>query len=180
MHARMLVTFTKEKARTSQGARKYAYTVLSQDDSFVGDGGRFGSPLADWFVIGGRWSGELTRMRLDQEKLKQLDAAFEQQHGWWLGGKEQVTEDIRREQYRALFLQYFPDFVGEVPAWRDAYSHLGDSDDAAVVDEKLYDTALKEYEGQDTDGEFFADLDGECVNSTFVGKKWIVVVDYHC
>ncbi len=27
MHARMLVTFTKEKARTSQGARKYAYTV---------------------------------------------------------------------------------------------------------------------------------------------------------
>ncbi len=61
MHSRLLVTCNKDHAGTSQEAREYVYDALLNDSSFVGDGGRFGAPVADWFVIGGRWSGELSR-----------------------------------------------------------------------------------------------------------------------
>ena len=60
MHYRVLVTFEKEAAKTSQEAREYAFWTLMEDTSFIG-GGRFGSAWCDWFVIGGRWSGELSR-----------------------------------------------------------------------------------------------------------------------
>ena len=43
---------------TSAARPRTGFNLLLQEDrSFCGDGGRFGHPLCDWFVIGGRWSG---------------------------------------------------------------------------------------------------------------------------
>ena len=39
--------------------------------------------------------------------------------GWWIGGKERVTEEQRREQMKAIFYREFPDFTGEMPYWRN-------------------------------------------------------------
>ena len=52
------------------------------------------------------------------------------------------------------------------------------------VDRFLYDRFLKPYAGADRNigddklGDF-ADLDGDEVDESFIGRKWLVVVDYH-
>lgn len=142
MHTRLLLTFAHRRAATSDEARAYAAERLEEDPSFVGEGGRFGSSIADWFVIGGRWSGELTRTLLDPKSP-----------------------------------------AGELPAGRDDYQFDGADDDAMQVSAVLYDRLLKPYEGRAEVGEEsleFVDLDGDCVSrAAFVGRKWLVVVDYH-
>ena len=54
MHHLMLITLAVTAGATSLDARISAHSKLIDDDSFCGEGGRFGSPLSDWFVIGGR------------------------------------------------------------------------------------------------------------------------------
>ena len=66
---------------------------------------------------------------------------------------------------------------------RQTYEQFGYEDDAMLVTENLYNTFLKGYEGKDSqvDNYWFAfsDLDYELVNPDFIGRKWLVVVDYH-
>jgi len=42
----------------------------------------------------------------------------------------------------------------------------------------LYDALLKEYEGKE-EFEHHADLEYDDVSPAMIGKKWLVVVDYH-
>lgn len=176
MHARLLVTFNRDEAETSLEARSYVMDYL-QENGFAGEG-RWGGGYADWFVIGGRWSGALTRALLDKKKLAKVEKEFEEAHGWWVGGKERVTEDQRREQMNAIFDREFPDFTGEMPYWRKQYEAYGSEDDAMILTQELYDALLKEYKGQD-ESEHHADVEYEPVSPAIVGKKWLVVVDYH-
>ena len=55
MHHLMLITIGMSADATSEDTRCRTFSRLIDDDSFCGEGGRFGSPLCDWFVIGGRW-----------------------------------------------------------------------------------------------------------------------------
>jgi hypothetical protein len=70
MHFRFLVTvnrdrvqptlfYTQEHVDTSAEARRYVYGYLLTHG--FAEAGRWSRGLADWFVIGGRWSGELSR-----------------------------------------------------------------------------------------------------------------------
>jgi hypothetical protein len=176
MHARFLVTFNTDEAETSLEARSYVMDYLQEND-FAGEG-RWSGGLADWFVIGGRWSGALTQALLDKEKLTKVEKAFEEAHGWWIGGQEHVTEAQRHEQMKAIFFREFPDFTGEMPYWRNQYEAYGYEDDAMVLTKELYAALLKPYEGQD-ESEHHADVEYEPVSPAMVGKKWLVVVDYH-
>jgi|GEM_PF-1669689 len=186
MHSRLFVTINKEGKETSEQVRQRVYDALLDDPSFIREGGRFGAPVADWFVIGGRFSGDLQKARLDQEKLKAVDAQFERQYGWWVGGEQHVTERQRQEQYRGLFAKHFPDYTGELPYWRDGYATFGAEDDAQPVDRQLYDALLDPFVGHtadqsddDDDQWLFIDLDHDEVSPAFLGSKWLVVVDYH-
>jgi len=63
---------------------------------------------------------------------------------------------------------------------RDVYKREGYDDDAMVVTEDLYEKLLKEYEGKNEDDNgLFWDLDYDEVSREFIGKKWLVVLDYH-
>ena len=59
MHLVAYVLLPKEEAITSLKARKKVATELSNDQTFVAEGGRFADPLCNWFMIGGRGSGDL-------------------------------------------------------------------------------------------------------------------------
>ena len=61
---------------------------------------------------------------------------------------------------------------------RGGFQPCGDADDAMLVTQELYDKLLKEYE-ELADSESTADLDYDPVSAEFIGKKWMVVVDYH-
>jgi hypothetical protein len=176
MHYVFYATFNKDDAEASEEARSNVADYLNEN-GFIGEG-RWSSGIADWFVIGGRWSGKLTRMLLEKEKLERVEQEFEEKHGWWTGGKEHVTDEQRREQMKEMFDSEFPDFDGEFPYWRNQYELMGYDDDAMILTQELYDALLKEYEGED-DGEHHADLDYDTISPDMIEKKWIVVVDYH-
>lgn len=61
MHTQAIVTFNKDKAKNSEEARKYASDFLFKN-GFTAQV-YFCSGIADWFVIGGRWSGCLSKAK---------------------------------------------------------------------------------------------------------------------
>ena len=130
----MLITLKAPADADSATVRRDIYDRLMSDDSFCGEGGRFGSPLCDWFVIGGRWSGLL---------------------------RETIGD------------------VGPGPYDRTGYEDHGFPDDAMPLTTELYEALLAEYQGDSIGADGYADLDNEELQPDFVGRKWIVVVDYH-
>ncbi len=69
-HNLLLVTLTPT-GNTSAEVREQVASILEADPSFVGggvpDGGYFfASPVADYFLIGGAWSGHLTGEEFEQ------------------------------------------------------------------------------------------------------------------
>ena len=189
MHYRMFALLPKDEVETSQEARENVQSELENDTSFVGEGGRFNSPVADWFVIGGRWSGALTQAILDKEKLKKFFKEFQEKKLGWINRDN--PEEKQREKSHKLFRKYFPDFKGEIPLYRDSYNHIGYDDDAVLVDKEIYKTHLKRLEktydwGKAKEGEWhveliclYDDYPAKLTAKNIIGKYWIVVVDYH-
>ena len=174
----MLVTLS-QKDGTSDKVRDSAYSQLMDDDSFCGEGGRFGSPLSDWFVIGGRWSGKLFKARLGQP----YEDAFKREFPEFTQGS--YLSNLLEKQKTGLD-QLWHRFggTGNHPLTRSGYDHFGADDDAMLIDQFLYDRFLKPYAGcpdilGDDELPDFADLDGDEVDESFIGRKWLVVVDYH-
>jgi hypothetical protein len=146
--------------------------LLLADDSFCGEGGRFGTPLCDWFVIGGRWSGRLQKALLGDT----YQAAFRQGFPDMVSGSfSSGLVEKHHDQLNQLWQRFGG--TGEHPYNRDGYDHLGGEDDAMLVNQALYDHFLARDPGQNC--ETFADLDDEPVSETFIGRKWLVAVDYH-
>jgi hypothetical protein len=177
MHHLMLTTLQLPKGVISSAARLRAHDILSDDDSFVANRGLFVTPLCDSFVIGGRWSG-LLKMTLLGEPYQ---AAFKREF-----------RAMAKDGYSSSFIAKNRDRLNELwrefggtddnPLTRGRYDH-GHDDDAMLVDHALYQNLLGQYCGKrsqfEGDSCTFTDLDGETVDESFIGRKWLVVVDYH-
>jgi hypothetical protein len=179
MHYQMLVTLTLPVGATSLDARRQAENRLQADDSFCGEGGRFGSPLCDWFVIGGRWSGVLKRTMLGDSYQAAMAKEFPEMATGWFSSS---LVETHRERLDQLWREFGGN--GPHPLTRNNYDYLGYEDDAMLVDQALYDHFLAKHEGisnnqGDSSDITFADLDDEEVDASFIGGKWLVVVDYH-
>jgi hypothetical protein len=179
MHYLMLVTLEMQDDATSLCARMKARDLLLKDDSFCGQGGRFGSPMCDWFVIGGRWSGILQETLLGDA----YQAALRQEFPEIAAGS--YSSDLA-EKHRDRLNQLWQRFggTGANPHTRSAIDELGGDDDAMRIDQALYDHFLAEYRGEAChwhrgDDSTFVDLEDSEVDETFIDRKWLVVVDYH-
>jgi len=168
MHARLIVLFDKDKASNSKEARNYAFNALCKQN-FAGEGTRFCHPIADWFVIGGRWSGQLTLARLNQAKLRQFYAYVRE-------------KDLSIYEAAKEFARRFPQ-VKNNPLLRDTYKKDGYEDDAQIVDMVLWKWLKKNCNFEDEDyykGTACIDLDyDKIIETNVVGQKWAVVVDFH-
>jgi hypothetical protein len=186
MHSLMAVTMNKDKAHKSEEARRLVFKLFADNtrkikfpdgewiwDVSIGDIG------ADWFVIGGRGSGLMTRIRLDQQQLEEFEKEFGEKYGFWLGGEEHITDEQRQVQSMELFGKYFPNFQGEHPFWRNPYKRLGYDDDATICDEIIYEKVLMWL--MEGGKKHFFDLEGsnDLSPEDAIGKKWVVLVDYH-
>jgi len=178
MHHLMFVTLSLENGN-SEAARDAVYDRLMKDATFCGDGGRFCSMMCDWFVIGGRWSGFLSETLLGdryQDALKQEFPEF---------AKGCYPADLLARHKDGLDkLWHRLGGAGANPLTRSFYDHYGAEDDAMLVNRPLYDHFLKPFAGSadNFDGSSFGnfvDLDFEEVEESFIGRKWLVVVDYH-
>lgn len=181
MHSRLIVLMNKHGAENSLEARRRVDHRLAHEH-FVGEGSLFTSPPSDWFVIGGRWSGFLTELHLDQDKLRAFYKEFESQKLGWVGGQGRLVENQKAKSL-GLFHQCFPNFEGKPPVWRDAYLLFGHEDDAQILDEVIFQALekLSVYPGSDLyEGNCYVDFDSyDAVRSEDVGKKWVVIVDFH-
>jgi len=178
MHHLMLTTLEMPDDHTSLAARIDVQNILQGDPSFGGDGGRFGSPLCDWFVIGGRWSGELKETLIGEPYKTAFACEFpELAKGWY----RPDLVDKHRERLNELWHSFGG--TGDSPLLRTRYDFLGCEDDAMLVDQALFDHFLAGHLGESIEIEgssgTFADLDNEAVDASFIGRKWLVVVDYH-
>ena len=180
MHTLLIVTVSMWDARHSQEAKDHADDLLREDDSFCGNGGRFGSSLCDWFLVGGRWSGLLQETLLGDAYQAAFKREFPQfANGWY-------PRDLV-EQHREALSQFWHRFggKGEHPVTRLALDITCGDDDAMPLNRFLYDHFLKEHAGFATNlpghGAVcdFADLDDEPVEESFIDRKWLVVIDYH-
>lgn len=59
MHASLYVAFPKSEAATPSEAEEYAERFLSENGFASDDSHQFSQGYADWFVVGGRWAGDL-------------------------------------------------------------------------------------------------------------------------
>lgn len=178
MHYRMLVTVSMPEGATSDDARQNVWQTLLVDQSFCGEGGRFGTPLCDWFVIGGRFSGVLSETLIGESFKAAVIARFPQMaEAWWPCN----LLEHHSAELTALWREHGG--ISPSPYERDNIDDYGHTDDAMPVCARLYKALLSAYEDHDTfNGDFqceFADLDGEVVDPSFIGRKWLVVVDYH-
>jgi hypothetical protein len=181
MHFRFFVTFDTEQAASSDEAREYVYDTL-MEEGFCSEG-RWGGGMADWFVIGGRWSGELSRHSWAQGITAEMEA-LEQQHAvqvWGAfypdGEKTRIQQELAKK-FQQLWDDAAPAAYVGLPYIRDTYERYGYADDAMLLSQELYDALLKEYEGRE-ESDYHADLEYEAVSPAMVGQKWLVVVDYH-
>lgn len=182
MHYRFFVTFNKDAAATSEEARGYVNEYLTEE-GFCAPQGRWSTALADWFVIGGRWSGELSRYSWGRTLYERMEKA-EKAAGVHVWGASYADKKLQRKQkaMEKLFTMAWkkdaPKEYHHIPINRGSYLELGYEDDAMILTQELYDALLKEHEGSE-DSEHHADLDYDLVSPKMVGKKWLVVVDYH-
>jgi hypothetical protein len=189
MHYRLMVTLSKHFAETSAEARSHVYHTLIDDETFVG-GGRFSSGFCDWFVIGGRWSGELSRLTWAKDAFAEIQK-LEHSEGIQIWGVHYGDLDKQKQQRKLakkiekLYQRAMPaEYKGKGLIYeRDTYVDQGYEDDAMLVDQTLYDALLAEYDGDDmVEDEWrlaFVDLDYEAVSPDFIGEKWLVVLDAH-
>jgi hypothetical protein len=174
MHNLMLVTIAMPADATSDEVRDEVYETLMDDNSFCGEAGRFGGPLCDGFVIGGRWSGLLAETIIGPAYRDTVIAKIPEFGGELL---PQQLIDSHAGELDALWLQHCG--MGPSPYTRSGYRDYGFSDDAMVVTQTLYDALLAKYADEIYVTEKFIDLNDEAIGPDFVGRKWLVVVDYH-
>ncbi|MGH7194056.1 MAG: hypothetical protein ACREJM_11075 [Candidatus Saccharimonadales bacterium] len=173
MHNRLLITLTPEPGADSEAVRHDAFNRLVADNSFCGDGGRFGSPLCDWFVIGGRWSGMLVSTLMGGAFERTVRARFPDMDAEFL-----PTSIVDKHAGDLDALWESLGGAAPCPYTRDSHEDFGYPDDAMRLTKELYTALLTEHAGEDT-GDGYADLDGDPLSPDFVGRKWLVVVDYH-
>lgn len=167
-----------EKIKSSSEARRRVNGLL-ESNSFAGGEGYWGGGKADWFVIGGRWSGILSKLlgkkpKSDRQHIKEEVAHYGELRlggGWWGNLTQQefdkeVSEHIKNEQRNAGKLGGYPD-------------------DAMRLDKKLL-AAMQTKKGENSfirecelfHAGSFEEEDVSCLDKKDLGG-WIVVIDYH-
>ena len=193
MHYRLIVVVDgirqkKEKeSKTRTTSLKIRKDVFGRmlDEGFI-DNKKFSYGIADWFVIGGRWSGAFTEIELN--KLLWSACLEKLQEDINSTGLNSFYRNLKKTQVNngtKIFNSFFPKFKGQLPFYRDSYSQTGFSDDAKIIDKKLWNglikKLIKECTGNDSEDPLI-NLDGDAKDLTFmntVDKKWAVVIDYH-
>ena len=152
MHYLYFVVFDKKEAKDSDEARGLAESTLVEQN-FCGGEGYFCESKADWFVIGGRWSGLLSWIQLEIDPSNQ--------------------EKLRKAWKKANIKEVFP-------YDRNTFSSEGHGDDAMIVGQKLLEALRKKYsdiEIYDADNNYEISLGG--LEDKDLLNRWIVVIDYH-
>ena len=171
MHTRLLVTISMPANSDSAEVRSKVFDTLKNDDTFSG-GGIYHVPMCDSFVIGGRWTGELPKALMSRRYRQTLRALFPP------AAKESYSFSFTQGNEKRLnALWTLHGGIGPSPYIREPNGSLGYPDDAMLITPKLYKWLAAEYK-KNPNSDCYMDLDDESPSASFIGRKWLVVVDY--
>lgn len=188
MHQVYFVYLPKgEKIKTSKEARRRANDELDANNFANESNGYFGMSKADWFMIGGRWSGLLTEI-LGRERIpdkKHIKAEIAKYHTW---RKEKNGEwspkKMNDEEFKKKIAEYTADIC------RNQYHVGGYEDDAMILNKRLLaaltniKTKVRGFKRNELrkcevfDPVNFDEFIVADLNKNELGG-WLVVVDYH-
>jgi len=206
MHQLYFVAVPKEQANNPSEAMTEAIQELDSNQ-FAGEGGYFTSHKADWYCVGGRWASFLCqRHEWAKTARKEIDELLEANKdekgnkisivGTFYGGdgKAKKLQEVLRERAEMIWGKHRPSDYPKVK--HDRYvDERGEhvmfpdvQDCAELVTQDLIDylkETTEKWEGEVTEV-FVTD---ECEETTvkemvenpetYVGKYWLVVIDYH-
>ena len=205
MHQLYFVAVPKAEANTEDEAMTQAMQDLDSN-GFSGEGGYFTSHKSDWYCVGGRWASFLCERHewavTAREEIKKMleanpykgevikirgtsygDEKTKHQQGVLRERAEMIWGKHRPSDYPKVKHDRYADENGEHVMFPDV------QDCAELVTQELIDS-LKEttekWEGEVT--EVFVTDECEEITvkemvenpETYVGKYWLVVIDYHC
>ena len=185
MHSLYFVAIKKNKEKFDSAELKSRTQSLLESNGFASEGGFWSCAKADWFVIGGRWSGTLQSLKLgkfDSEVRKLLKKNKKDKTISFF-----TDADIKEN---APAIQKLWEKLGGkgINSWeRDQYNHEGYDDDAMLLDKKLYE-AFKKKKYKETEVAVVLEegyVEDEMLMKDFLKDKkvvnnyYLIVVDYH-
>lgn len=195
MHTRLFVLFDKHHATTSAQAQCYTDDKLAKEgfvydfdreDSDDSKTGRFGCGRADYYSIGGPWTGTLERLFLDQTTLEKFWADCEKAR------KRRTCDDPTDHlEIPMLWYEYFPDWSGDLPLYLPNRQDTFCAGDAMLVTRDLWRKLMAPENWPsgyvpriDAEDDGMIYLDGEPGarlpdEEMVVDKMWVCVVDFH-
>jgi hypothetical protein len=175
MHYLYFVKLAKNSVKTAKEALIKARHVLD-NNSFATKGGYFNSK-ADWYVVGGRWSGEFQLWEVGEAFSKEVKKAKLFKNNDFVSYKE--IED-NKDALQTIWKKVGGKGIN--PYGRDSYSFLGYEDDAVKITAKTIKLIKKRF-AKNAETEVFCAEDFEeryikDLNNKDIGD-WLVVIDYH-
>lgn len=162
--------------------------VLKNIDNYITDIEDIMTPkqdtFFDWYVIGGRWSGELTDMYLkglDEKKWKEY-IELVKDYSWI---SLEFSELTRRKQCVEAFKSIYPDLDHELycTAYRDRYKDTGYNDDIIKWKDLK---AINNYKQELKERFYSLLIDGVLYEEEYEDQlknikddDYLVIVDYH-
>lgn len=175
---------TKKRFKDSLEVRKFVYGFMVKEGFCTQE--RFAQGPSDWFKIGGRWSGTLTKEMLNQLLWKSCEEELEDNaNKIGLNSFYSGLEKSQREKGEAIFKSFFPRFKNEIPVYRNEYRDNGYEDDAMIVNQKLWirfilNLIQKSSDNYHEDPLIYLDgLIDDLTAKNTIDLKWAVVIDYH-
>ena len=179
MHYLYLVAVKKDEEIEKENILSEVKNQLEQEN-FCGEGGYWSNGKGDWFVMGGRWSGHLQELQLNDwnKKAKEL---LKIKDGEFISNQD---IDDNKEELQKLWESLGG--KGKNVWGRDSYNNDGEEDDCMLLDKKLFE-ALKKRDYPDTEVAIYENgyIQDEMLLQNFLEQKDIVnnyylcVVDYH-
>jgi hypothetical protein len=168
-----------ENAESARGAIDKAQSIL-EENNFAGNDGYWGGGKCDWFVIGGRRSGEFSGLSFQgdfHDEVLRLLRSKEPN-----GEERSFVADADCKKYADEIQKLWLNRGGKNinPYARDNYDFEGCEDDAVILTAELVETLKKKYPDSTEyyDSDAFEEKSISSLSKEDVGA-WLVVVDYH-
>lgn len=165
-----LITFDKNEYDVKNRAR-----AINHVETFLLDEGFchqsfFASGICDYFTVSQSWCA--TKILQAEHGTKEFDTHF--------FDMDIIKQNRTQHDMQALiYLSEFYKKYKKTPQYIPVAGYLDGDCCASIVTRNIYENLLVKYLGIDRDDEEFWDLDFECVDESFIDRKWIVAIDYH-
>ncbi len=187
MHYLYFVKLNKE-IKNKEEAIKEAVSHLDNNNFASSENGFFVVTKADWYVVGGRWSGEFSRILTPKEKIRQGNKAILPLIPKKLQKEKDILDylyinEMKLGENKEVLMKKVDDEYKKVTGFvyfRDTYKAFGYEDDAIKITSELIKKLKSKYykKVEIFDADNYQEIKCKDLTKDNIGE-WLVVIDYH-